>query len=91
MILRALTRGKVTLRGALSHPHRRQFKHLRGLLDAIERRAERRELNLYVTGYDGEGPAQAAGQGPAMVATGISPARLASPDPGPGECEAEGE
>jgi succinate dehydrogenase iron-sulfur subunit len=80
VILRALARRKVTLRGALTHPHRRQFKDLRGLLDPIERRAERRELNLYITGYDGEGPAQAAGQGPAMVATGTSPTRAARPD-----------
>jgi succinate dehydrogenase / fumarate reductase, iron-sulfur subunit len=77
VILRALMRRKVTLRGALTHPHRRQFKDLRGLFDPIERRAERRELNLYITGYDGEGPAQAAGQGPAMVATGTSPTRAA--------------
>lgn len=81
VILRALVRRKVTLRGALLHPHRRQFKHLRGLLDPIERRAERRELNLYITGYDDEGPTQAAGNGPAMVATGTSPTRVARQDP----------
>jgi succinate dehydrogenase / fumarate reductase, iron-sulfur subunit len=80
VILRALARRKVTLRGALTHPHRRQFKDLPGLLDPIERRVERRELNLYITGYDGEGPAQSAGQGPAMVATGTSPTRASRPE-----------
>jgi len=44
------------------------------------RRPERRELNLYISGYDGEGPAQAAGNGPAMVATGTSPTRATRPD-----------
>jgi len=85
VILRALLRRKVTLRSALLHPYRRQFRDLRGLLDPIEHRAERRELNLYVSGYDGEGPAQAAGSGPAMVATGTSPTRAAKPDPAAGE------
>ena len=80
VILRALLRRKVTLRGALLHPHRRQFRDLRVLLDPVERRPERRELNLYITGFDGEGPAQAAGSGPAMVATGTSPTRATSPD-----------
>ena len=85
VILRALVRRKVTLRSALLHPHRRQFKDLRDLLDPIEHRAERRELNLYVTGYDGQGPPQAAGNGPAMVATGTTPTRATSPDPAAGE------
>jgi succinate dehydrogenase / fumarate reductase iron-sulfur subunit len=81
VILRALLRRKVTLRSALLHPHRRHFRDLRGLLDPIERRAKRRELNLYIIGYDGEEPAQAAGSGPAMVATAISPTRAARPRP----------
>jgi succinate dehydrogenase / fumarate reductase iron-sulfur subunit len=85
VILRALMRRKVTLHSALLHPHRRQFKDLRGLLDPIERRAERRELNLYVTGYDGDGPAQAAGSGPAMVATATSPTRATRPAADEGE------
>jgi succinate dehydrogenase / fumarate reductase iron-sulfur subunit len=85
VILRALLRRKITLRSMRWHPHRRHFRDLRGLLDPIERRAERRELNLYVSGYDGEGPAQAAGSGPAMVATGTSPTRAAKPDPAAGE------
>jgi len=80
VILRALLRRKITLRGALLHPHRRQFRDLRAVLDPVERRPERRELNLYITGFDGEGPAQAAGNGPAMVATAVSPTRATSPD-----------
>jgi succinate dehydrogenase / fumarate reductase, iron-sulfur subunit len=87
VILRALVRRKVTLRNALLHPHRRQFKDLHSLLDPIERRAERRELNLYVSGYDGDGPAQAAGSGPAMVATATSPTRAARPAADEGEGE----
>jgi succinate dehydrogenase / fumarate reductase iron-sulfur subunit len=77
VVLRALVRRKVTLRGALLHPHRRQFKGLRALFDSIGRRAERRELNLYITGYDGDGPAEVAGNGPALVATGTSPTQAA--------------
>jgi succinate dehydrogenase / fumarate reductase iron-sulfur subunit len=72
VILKALMRRKVTLGHALLHPYRRRFKDLRQLFDPIERRERRYELNLYVSGYDGAEPAQAAGNGPAMVATGTS-------------------
>lgn len=72
VITRALLRGKVTLQGALLHPHRKQFKGLRDLVDPIERREERYELNLYISGYQGEPPAEVAGTGPAIVATGTS-------------------
>ncbi|MGI8623246.1 MAG: succinate dehydrogenase/fumarate reductase iron-sulfur subunit [Solirubrobacteraceae bacterium] len=72
VILRALRRRKVTLGHALLHPSRRRFKGLRRLVDPIERRARRYELNLYISGYDGDEPPQAAGSGPAMVATGAS-------------------
>ena len=73
VILTALVRRKITLRHVLGHPNRRRFKGLRRLFDPIERRERRYELNLYVSGYDGEEPAQAAGNGPAMIATGASP------------------
>jgi len=72
VILTALLRRKITLGHALLHPNRRRFKGLRRLLDPIEQRERRYELNLYVSGYDGEEPAQIAGSGPAMVATGTS-------------------
>jgi len=72
VILRALLRRKITLSHALGHPYRGRFKDLRRLMDPIERRERRYELNLYVSGYDGAEPAQAAGSGPAMVATGAS-------------------
>ena len=72
VIITALLRRKITLRHALGHPYHKRFRGLRRLLDPIERRPERYELNLYVSGYDGEEPAHVAGQGPAMVATGTS-------------------
>ncbi|MBA3806897.1 MAG: succinate dehydrogenase iron-sulfur subunit [Solirubrobacterales bacterium] len=72
VILRALMRRKITLGHALLHPYRRRYKDLRQLFESIERRERRYELNLYVSGYDGAEPAQAAGNGPAMVATGTS-------------------
>jgi len=77
VILTALLRRKVTLGHALLHPERKRFEDLRRLVDPIEQRERRYELNLYVSGYDGEEPAQAAGNGPAMVATGASPVGVA--------------
>ncbi len=72
VILTALARRKITLTHALLHPYRKRFKGLRRLFDPIERRQRRYELNLYISGYDSEEPAQVAGNGPAMVATGSS-------------------
>ena len=72
VILRALARRKITFGNALLHPHRRRFRGLHRLFDSIERRESRYELNLYVSGYDSGEPAEVAGSGPAMVATGAS-------------------
>ena len=51
VILRALLRGKVTLRTALLHPHK-SSKQLRAYFDSIDSKPERYELNLYISGYD---------------------------------------
>jgi succinate dehydrogenase / fumarate reductase iron-sulfur subunit len=50
----AMSRGKMTPRTALLHPHKAP-KEVRALFDEIEGRGERIELNLYVTGYE-DGP-----------------------------------
>ncbi len=62
----------MTPRKALLHPHRKQYKNLKDYFDKVAGRPERLELNLYISGYDSEEPAQVAGNGPAMVATGTS-------------------
>jgi succinate dehydrogenase / fumarate reductase, iron-sulfur subunit len=54
VILTALMRRKVTPAKALRHPHRKDFKGLRGYFDRVEGRDERLELNLYITGFDDE-------------------------------------
>jgi succinate dehydrogenase / fumarate reductase iron-sulfur subunit len=51
VVTKALVRGKVTPKGALTHPHKAP-KEVRDLFDEIEGREERIELNLYVTGYE---------------------------------------
>ena len=52
VITTALLRGKFTPAKALRHPHRKEFKNLRGYFDKVEGRDQRLELNLYITGYD---------------------------------------
>ncbi|TMM05493.1 MAG: succinate dehydrogenase iron-sulfur subunit [Actinobacteria bacterium] len=52
VITTALLRGKFTPAKALRHPHRKEFKDLRGYFDKVEGRDQRLELNLYITGYD---------------------------------------
>ena len=49
--LTALSRGKMTPRTALMHPHKAS-PEVRKLFDEIEGREQRVELNLYVTGYE---------------------------------------
>src|SRR5439155_753906 len=48
----ARLRDKFTPAKALRHPHRKEFKNLRGYFDKVEGRDQRLELNLYITGYD---------------------------------------
>jgi succinate dehydrogenase / fumarate reductase iron-sulfur subunit len=48
---KALARGKMTVRTALTHPHK-SSKEVKQIFDDIEGREERIELNLYVTGYE---------------------------------------
>ncbi len=52
-VLVALARGKVTPTKALLHPHKAS-KEVRHIFDTIEGRAERVELNLYVSGIEDE-------------------------------------
>ena len=56
--VKGLTRGKMTPKTALMHPHKAP-KEVKRLFDEIEGREERYELNLYVTGYEDE-PERAA-------------------------------
>ena len=37
---------------ALLHPHRKEFKSVRKLIESVEAKDEPLELNLYITGYD---------------------------------------
>jgi succinate dehydrogenase / fumarate reductase iron-sulfur subunit len=49
----ALTRGKMTPKTAVGHPHKAP-KEVKRLFDEIEGREQRVELNLYVSGYEDE-------------------------------------
>src|ERR1700687_5647260 len=59
VITKALARGKVTPQKALLHPHKAP-KAVKGYFDKIDAKAERYELNLYITGYDEEPQASEA-------------------------------
>ena len=52
VVLKALQRGKVTPRKALTHPHKGQYKEIRRIFEQIHDKDERYELNLYVVGYE---------------------------------------
>jgi succinate dehydrogenase / fumarate reductase, iron-sulfur subunit len=62
VITTALLRRKVTPQKALLHPHRKQFKNLKGLFDKVDERPERLELNLYVIGVEDEPTEKAAAE-----------------------------
>ncbi len=62
VITTALLRRKVTPTKALLHPHRKEYKGLRRIFDAIEDRDQRMELNLYVTGVEDEPLEKAAAE-----------------------------
>jgi succinate dehydrogenase / fumarate reductase iron-sulfur subunit len=51
-ISKALISRKVTPQKALLHPHRKQYKDLKDYFDLVEKREDRVELNLYITGYE---------------------------------------
>jgi succinate dehydrogenase / fumarate reductase iron-sulfur subunit len=57
--VKALTRGKMTPRTALGHPHKAP-KEVKRIFNQVEGRSERVELNLYVTGYEDAPEEQAA-------------------------------
>ncbi len=51
LVAKAMTRGKMTPKTALMHPHKAP-KEVKRIFDEVEGRKERYELNLYVTGYE---------------------------------------
>jgi succinate dehydrogenase / fumarate reductase, iron-sulfur subunit len=55
---KALARGKMTAKTALTHPHKAP-KEVKRIFDEIEGREQRVELNLYVTGYEDDPEDQA--------------------------------
>jgi succinate dehydrogenase / fumarate reductase iron-sulfur subunit len=52
VILRALQRGKVTPKKALTHPHKGEYKEIKRIFEHVHDKDERFELNLYVVGYE---------------------------------------
>jgi succinate dehydrogenase / fumarate reductase iron-sulfur subunit len=73
VVLTAVRRGKVTLDG-IRHAHRRRFRGLGRLFDAVLGQPERHELNLYVSGTDDDPspPASASTGTAADAAAGAS-------------------
>jgi len=59
----AFTRGKMTPKTALLHPHKAP-KEVKQMFDKIEGRQRRNELNLYVSGFE-DAPDEGAGKEPA--------------------------
>ncbi len=73
MAVKGLSRGKMTPKTMLLHPHKAP-KEVKRLFDEIEGRQERVELNLYVTGYEDEPePAAAAEREPAAERSAPQP------------------
>ena len=62
--LKGLSRGKMTPRTALGHPHKAP-PEVKKLFDTIDGKPQRYELNLYVSGYEDEPEPEAAGPAPA--------------------------
>jgi succinate dehydrogenase / fumarate reductase iron-sulfur subunit len=62
VIKTALARGKVTPRKALAHPHRKQYKDVRRLMQRIDAKDEPLELNLYIVGVEEEPIERAAAE-----------------------------
>ena len=56
VILKALQRGKVTPKKALTHPHKAPDE-VKRIFRQIHEKDDRYELNLYVVGYEDEEPA----------------------------------
>jgi succinate dehydrogenase iron-sulfur subunit len=77
----ALSRGKMTPRTALGHPHKAPDE-VKRLFDAVDGREERVELNLYVSGYEDE-PDQATPD------ERQPPAEPSAPEPGETTSESE--
>jgi succinate dehydrogenase / fumarate reductase iron-sulfur subunit len=74
---RGLMRGKITPAKALRHPHRKAYRQVRKLIEAVEAKEEPIEFNLYISGYDDDAaaahedaPSAAGGGDGANVAAG---------------------
>jgi succinate dehydrogenase / fumarate reductase, iron-sulfur subunit len=52
VITTALARGKVTPGKALLHPHRRHYKQVRKLIEAVDGKEEPLEFNIYIEGTE---------------------------------------
>jgi succinate dehydrogenase / fumarate reductase, iron-sulfur subunit len=72
--LKGLSRGKMTPRTALGHPHKAP-PEVKKLFDTIDGKPARYELNLYVSGYEDEPEPEAEG-----AAGGEPPAEASAPD-----------
>jgi succinate dehydrogenase / fumarate reductase, iron-sulfur subunit len=72
--LKGLSRGKMTPRTALGHPHKAP-PEVKKLFDAIDGKPDRYELNLYVSGYEDEPEPAAEG-----AAGREPPAEQSAPD-----------
>jgi succinate dehydrogenase iron-sulfur subunit len=73
VVLKALQRGKVTPKKALTHPHKGQYKEIRRIFEQIHEKEERYELNLYVVGYEDDIEDDAGGQEHASAAGSHTP------------------
>ena len=71
-ILKALQRGKVTPKKALTHPHKAD-KSVKRIFEQIHDKEERYELNLYVVGYEDDIEDDAGGQEHASAAGSHTP------------------
>jgi succinate dehydrogenase / fumarate reductase, iron-sulfur subunit len=79
VVLRGLQRGKITPRKALLHEHKAP-KEVQRIFDAIDGKAKRYELNLYISGYEDE-PEAGAAEAPAVAATGAGMPSAPGPNP----------
>ena len=72
VVLKALQRGKVTPKKALTHPHKAD-KSVKRIFEQIHDKEERYELNLYVVGYEDDIEDDAGGQEHASAAGSHTP------------------